>query len=276
MAMPRFDFKKAKRYLPHIAFIGVGIGTANYFMNPNLNWIQWIVQSISNSFIIGYILVLIASNKSWFRAYFKSDWQLYSILFLAFFITGVIASEVERIIGPLLFNNEEYRPFSGGKIYVFNGVISIVLGFSFFINHRLFPYAEALREKNLDTSSNEADLSSDSSEIINQVPVKLGDNILLIPIEEIAYMEAYDNYSFLHDLKGEKKLCDYSLLFLEKRLGDSFLRVHRKYIVNVGQIKQFKPHMNGRYVIHFNAPQLNPIISSKGYSNSIRKLIKLQ
>ncbi|TAI47265.1 LytTR family DNA-binding domain-containing protein [Flagellimonas allohymeniacidonis] len=279
MTAVRLNFTRAKKYLPHIILIGVGIGTANYFMNPNLNWIQWVIQSISNSFIIGYTLVLIASNKSWFKTRINPIWKLYFVLFVAFFLVGSLASEVERIIGPVFFNDEGYQPFSAGKMYAFNGVISMVLGFSFFLNDRLFPSEDPMADRGLESPQNQKNIDEktlENVETISQVPVKKGDTIFLVPVEEIAYLEAYDNYSFLFDVKGEKKLCDYSLLFLEKRLGNAFLRVHRKYMVNVGQIKQFKPHMNGRYVIHFNSSEINPIMSSKGYSNVIRKLIKLR
>ncbi len=115
----------------------------------------------------------------------------------------------------------------------------------------------------------------DAADAITSIPVKQGENILLIPIQDIVYFEAFDNYSFVHTLTGEKKLCDYSLIFLEKRLSNNFSRMHRKYIVNKNHIKQIKPHVNSRYLIVFNTG-LDPIISSKGYATLIRKLIKIE
>ncbi|NHF61271.1 response regulator transcription factor [Flavobacteriaceae bacterium TP-CH-4] len=117
--------------------------------------------------------------------------------------------------------------------------------------------------------------NSQSSVPISHIPIKKGENILFVPIENIVYFEAFDNYSFVYDKKGEKKLCDYSLLFLETRLGEEFSRVHRKYIVNKGHIEQIKPHLNGRYVILFGN-QISPVMSSKSYSATIRKLIKIE
>ena len=273
-----FDFKKANSYLPHIMLIGVAIGTANYIMNDGLNWAQWIIQALSTNLIIGYSLITIASNKSRFTAIIETKWQLIISLFFIFFFIGVIATEVELIIKTIIFNNEPFKPFTAGKMYVFNGVISVALGFSFFQNSHLF------KNNNQDQAGKAQDVSEagekvvetpESIDTISNVPINKSGNISLIPTHDIVLFEAYDNYAFLYNSKGEKMLCDYSLLFLEKRLEKNFVRIHRKYIINTGFIKQFEPYVNGRYVIQFNIPQLPPITSSKSYSAVIRKLIKI-
>jgi len=273
-AMP-FDFKKANRYLPHIILIGVGIGTANYIMNGGLNWAQWIIQALSTNLIIGYSLVTIASNKSWFNALIETKWQLIISLFFIFFFIGVIATEVELIIKTIIFNNEPFKPFAAGKMYVFNGVISVALGFSFFQNSHLFKNNNQDQAEKTQDASKKGIENPESVETISNVPINKSGNISLISTQDIVLFEAYDNYAFLYNSKGEKMLCDYSLLFLEKRLEKNFVRIHRKYIINTGFIKQFEPYVNGRYVIQFNIPQLPSITSSKSYSAVIRKLIKI-
>lgn len=272
-----FNFKQANRFFPHILFVGLGIGTANYIINGDLNWIQWILQSISTSFLIGYTLVIIGLNRSWFTLYFKTKGKLYIFVFLALFLVGVLATEIEHVIRSLVFHSQQFQPLSAGKMYLFNGIISLILGYGFFQNDFLKKknpkYIE--NQKKLQSQKNKTDKFSDSADAITSIPVKQGENILLIPIRDIVYFEAFDNYSFVHNVTGEKKLCDYSLLFLEKRLSKNFSRVHRKYIVNESHIKQIKPHLNGRYLIVFNTG-LDPITSSKGYSTIIRKLIKIE
>jgi len=252
-----FDFKKANRFLPYIIFAGIGIGTANYILNDNLNWIQSCIQSLSTSFIIGYTLLIVGLNIFWFKKYFNSKGKLYMFTLIIFFLAGVLATEVEHIIRSLVFQSQSFQPFTAGKMYLFNGIISLVLGFNYLQNN---------------LKKNKVDKLEDQ---IDSVPVKQGKNILLIPIKDVVYFEAFDNYSFVYNVIGEKKLCDYSLSFLEKRLSEKFSRVHRKYIVNKNQIKQIKPHLNGRYLIEFNN-KLTTITSSKGYSSVIRKLIKIK
>ena len=271
----KFAFNKANRFLPYIVFVGLGIGTANLITNAGLNWIQWVIQSLSTSLLIGYTTVLIGSNKPWFKVYLKPIWKLYVLIFLVFLLVGVLATEIEHIIRSLIFGSELYLPFTAGKMYLFNGIISLFLGFIFFQNS----YLSKNRNSNSIDKTTESQNPKESLKtpgIATSIPVKQGENILLIPMREIVYFEAFDNYSFVYDSKAQKKLCDYSLLFLEKRLDEKFSRVHRKYIVNAEHIKQIKPHLNSRYLIEFSQKELLPITSSKSYSKVIRKLIKME
>jgi len=278
MITTQFQLKKANRFLPYILLVGLGIGSANFIMNGGLNWIQWAIQSLSTSFLIGYTTVIIAINKPWLKIKIKSIWKLYIVSFSIFLIVGFFATEVEHFIRSLIFKSESFQPFSAGKMYLFNGVISAVLGFSIFHNNHLVQ-SDSIKsvEKQLKSQSEKFldQKKSNSNDITSSIPVKQGDNILLIPIQEIVYFEAYDNYSFVYDLNCKKRLCDYSLLFLEKRLVKKFSRIHRKYLVNEKHIKQIKPYINGRYIIEFSINGLSPITSSKSYSKTIRKLTKI-
>ncbi|MGB5693438.1 MAG: LytTR family DNA-binding domain-containing protein [Flavobacteriaceae bacterium] len=275
----QFELKKANRFLPYIVLVGCGIGTANFIMNGGLNLIQWIIQSLSTSFFIGYTTVLIASNKPWFKMTFIPIWKLYLLLSFLLIFAGLFATEVEHLIRSLIFKSEPYRPFSAGKMYLFNGVISCVLGFSLFQNNHLFQGNNATSDEKKLKSQNEESPDQKipkSQDITSSIPVKQGDNILLIPTTEIVYFEAYDNYAFAFDFNGNKRLCDYSLLFLEKRLQGTFSRIHRKYLINKKHIRQIKPYINGRYIVEFSANNLAPITSSKSYSNIIRGIIKIK
>lgn len=276
MTTQPFYFKEANHFIPYIAVIGIGIGTANYLLNGDLNWIQWVIQSLSTSFIIGYSLVLIVLNKPWFLFHLKTNLKLYIFLTCTFFISGVLATEMEHTIRSLIFQNQQFQPFTGGKMYLFNGIIALILGYSFFQN-KLLKTKNIRSEQNQyhsDIQNNETNVGSTTNSI-SKIPVKQGDNIVLIPIENVFYFEAYDNYSFVYNNTGEKRLCDYSLIFLESRLNENFARVHRKYIVNKSHIKQITPHLNGRYIIMFDSPKINSITSSKGYLATIKGLIKI-
>lgn len=279
MTATQFELKKANRFLPHILLVGLGIGSANFIMNGGLNWIQWAIQALSTSFLIGYTTVLLAMNKPWLKIKIKPIWKLYLVLISIFLLVGFFATEIEHVIRSLIFKSESYLPFSAGKMYFFNGVISSVLGFSLFQNNYLIQGSKKKSfEKNLKFGSEVSSYEklSNSSDITSSIPVRQGDNILLIPTKEIVYFEAYDNYSFVYDVNGQKRLCDYSLLFLEKRLENLFSRIHRKYLVNENYIKQIKPHINGRYIIEFSLKGLSSITSSKTYSDTIRRLIKIE
>lgn len=277
MTTVHFNLKKANRYLPYILLIGFGTGTANYVMNGHLNWLQSVIQALSTNFLIGYSLVVIASNKNWLKSQIQSVWILFSGLFLIYFLIGAIATEVEQIIRMSIFSMEKYQFFSAGKMYIFNGIISLVLGFSFFQNKYFFAEASTdFQNRENDLQSQEIEQNLEPANVLSKLPIKQGNAIHLISIQDIAYLEAFDNYSFVFDKNGEKRLCDYSLLFLQERLGENFLRIHRKYIVNSDYIKQVKAQANARYLILFEDTKLPPIMSSKSYVATIRKLIRIK
>lgn len=267
----QFSWKTANRFLPHILFLGIGIGTANYIMNGGLNWIQWIILSLSTCFIIGYGLVVAAANRPWLASQLHPSWKLYSCLFIGFFLLGVTATEIEHLVNNLVLSSEPFQPFSDAKMNLYNGIIALVLGFSFFLSPQLFP-----RETPAEVQNKKPEAATVELRPLTQVPVKQSELISLIPTQDIVYFEAFDNYAFLFDLQGNKKLCDYSLRFLQERLDPSFLRVHRKYIINSHHLQHIKPYGNGRYQLEFTPAKLAPIISSKSYLASIRTLIKIQ
>lgn len=272
------EIKKANRYLFHIILIGLGIGSANYIIHDNFSWLQASILSITTSFIIGYPLVVIALNRAWVEYNIRLEWKLYLVLLFCFFLFGSIATEVEQLIKQFVFSNSNYQPFSGGKMYLFNGIISIMLGLSFFKNTSLVSNPSNNSESN---RVNDVDFKQEQNEDspllspIDKIPVKQGDATSLVLTKDVVYFEAFDNYSFLYDINGEKKLCDYSLLFLQKRLDNNFCRVHRKYIINTSHVNEIRPHSNARYLIQFKAAKLSSITSSKSYSTTIRSIIKL-
>lgn len=268
------NIKSAQQYLPHIAMVGIGIGTTNYLLHGQFNWLQWVVLSLSTSYIVGFMLLWIAANGDIIKQYFTENWKLYLLLVICFLGVGTLATEVESLIKNLLFLNNGYTPFSSINILFSNIVLSIVLGFCFFTNKEF----TTPQSKTSITVEKTTLLPKDKiplGETITILPIKKGEKIQLIKTEDIVYFEAYDNYAHLYLSDGQKMLCDYSLLFLEKRLDKNFQRIHRKYIVNTTAIKTIQPYLNGRFLIEFDHSKLEAISSSKGYLKTMKKLIKL-
>ncbi len=270
-----FNLKKGLKFLPQILLVGIGIGSANFVMHGENNWLQWTIQAMSTSFIIGYVLVVLSTNRIWLERNLKPSWKRYSIVAFFFIIAALLATETEQIIRSSVFSGGEYQPLSAGKMYLYNSIISLVLGFSFF----QFDFAkkasgsEDSEQDILLPEGNDPEVVSNDP--IRKIPIKQGENIHFIDLDQVVYFEAHDNYSFVHTAQGQRKLCDYSLRFLESRLGEGFSRVHRKYIVSQHHITKIRPHLNGRYQIAFPDP-VAPITSSKSYTANIRKLIKIE
>jgi two-component system LytT family response regulator len=74
----------------------------------------------------------------------------------------------------------------------------------------------------------------------NRVVVKNGSNIKIIPVQDINYIEAYDDYVKIFTKDGyslKKKTMNYFEQVLDVK---QFVRVHRSYIIQVSQITRIE------------------------------------
>lgn len=68
---------------------------------------------------------------------------------------------------------------------------------------------------------------------IEKLPISLEGRVILIPYSQIVFVEAYEDYSFVHT-NQDKYLTSFRLKYLEDRLrSHRFFRVHRKFLVNL-------------------------------------------
>ena len=75
----------------------------------------------------------------------------------------------------------------------------------------------------------------------NRIVVKEGGNIRIIPVHEIQYIEAYDDYVKIFTVK-EMFLKKKTMSFYEQSLNaDQFVRVHRSYIIQLSQLTRIEP-----------------------------------
>jgi two-component system response regulator LytT len=84
---------------------------------------------------------------------------------------------------------------------------------------------------------------------VERIPVEKAGKKLLIQVEDIYYVMAKDDYSYLHTA-GERYLSTISLAQLETRLEPSgFFRVHRRYLVNLAQVREVVPMYGGTLLL---------------------------
>lgn len=68
---------------------------------------------------------------------------------------------------------------------------------------------------------------------IEKLPISLEGRVILVPYSQIVFVEAYEDYSFVHT-NQDKFLTSFRLKYLEDRLrSHRFFRVHRKFLVNL-------------------------------------------
>lgn len=73
---------------------------------------------------------------------------------------------------------------------------------------------------------------------IEKLPISLDGRTILIPYTQIIFVEAYEDYSYVHT-GGQKFLTSYRLKNLEERLRPyRFFRVHRKFLVNLDMVTE--------------------------------------
>jgi two-component system, LytTR family, response regulator len=76
----------------------------------------------------------------------------------------------------------------------------------------------------------------------NRVVIKLNGKIKIIPVEDIHYLEAADDYVKIVTQEGSF-LKNKTMSFFEKMLdAQQFTRVHRSYILNVNQVTRIDPY----------------------------------
>ena len=66
---------------------------------------------------------------------------------------------------------------------------------------------------------------------IKTLTVKIGDRILLVKLQELAFIEAEDKYVFLNTADGKKNLTDFTISSLEEKLPEQFVEVNRSTII---------------------------------------------
>jgi two-component system, LytTR family, response regulator len=100
---------------------------------------------------------------------------------------------------------------------------------------------------------------------VSRIVVRKGNGISLIPVEEIKFVEAQDDYVMIHHSEG-KAMKQQTMKFYEENLPKvDFLRIHRSYIVKLSEIKRIEPYSKDNHVAILNSGEKLPV-SRTGYS----------
>ena len=102
-------------------------------------------------------------------------------------LAALLATEVEHLIRSIVFQAQKFDLFSSGKTYLINGIISLVLGLSFFRYSALTMKSstQAHPENNPEISESNSPDGSESQEQIHTIPIKKGENTRFVPIDEV-------------------------------------------------------------------------------------------
>lgn len=100
--------------------------------------------------------------------------------------------------------------------------------------------------------------------LLNRIVVKTPKAMVVIPVDDIMYLEAQDDYVMIHtaDSRHMKKQ---TMKYFEERLNaEQFIRIHRSFIANVSHIKKLEPYSKDSYIaVLKNGVKLT--VSNTGY-----------
>lgn len=78
-----------------------------------------------------------------------------------------------------------------------------------------------------------------TSPLKREIYIPIQNGFVIEHTDEIAFIEGAINYSRIHLRSGKDYLMSKTLKELEEELGDTFLRIHKSYLVNISHISQF-------------------------------------
>ncbi len=99
---------------------------------------------------------------------------------------------------------------------------------------------------------------------VSRVVVRKGNAINLIPVDQIRFVEAQDDYVMIHH-SGGKAMKQQTMKYYEDNLpGTDFVRIHRSYIVRVQEINRIEPYGKDSHVAMLKSGDKLPV-SRSGY-----------
>ena len=92
-----------------------------------------------------------------------------------------------------------------------------------------------------------------------RIVVKSGSSIIVIPVDEILYLEAADDFVKIHTRKGNW-LKNKTMAHFEKQLdAGRFIRVHRSFIVNISEITRLDPYEKDSHILLLKSGEKIPV-----------------
>lgn len=107
-------------------------------------------------------------------------------------------------------------------------------------------------------------LGPDNGELLERIVVKSRNNIHVIKLEDLIYLEAQDDYVMIYT-NDNRYMKQRSLKFYEEHLDPSeFVRVHRSYIIRINQITRLEQYEKESYRVSLSSNSQVPV-SRSGY-----------
>ncbi len=115
--------------------------------------------------------------------------------------------------------------------------------------------------------------NDEQKEYIERIIVKDGSNILIIPAEQIKYIEAQDDYIMIFSEMG-KFLKQKTMKHMERHLNpNEFTRIHRSYIISIKEIEKIEQLGKESFLVKLKEITRSFPVSKSGYENLKKVLV---
>lgn len=116
---------------------------------------------------------------------------------------------------------------------------------------------------------------AESAARVERIPVEKAGRKLLVDVCDILYVMAKDDYSFLFT-GAERYLSTLSLANMESRLEHhGFFRVHRRYLVNLAEVKAVEPMYGGTLLLTLKDTASTQVPVSRRRVPAVKKALGL-
>jgi two-component system LytT family response regulator len=124
------------------------------------------------------------------------------------------------------------------------------------------------QDKNIQSLMESTDKQAEEK---NRIVVKTNSEITILPVNDVFYIEAYDDYVKIFT-KNDYFLKKKTMNYYEQVLDPSqFFRVHRSFIINLQQLTRIEPFEKNSHVALLKSGKKIPL-SRGGYSKLKEKL----
>lgn len=137
-----------------------------------------------------------------------------------------------------IFEYVQFYVFQKAPIYILGYIAITIILHLFFANEQLQIKIQNLSEVKKTNANLYKQLSKYNDDNAKVLNIKIGNKRKIIPVTDIYWIEADDYCVKVHTNKDACYTMRSSLKALNDKLGNNFLRIHRKAIVNMDMAKE--------------------------------------
>jgi len=105
--------------------------------------------------------------------------------------------------------------------------------------------------------------------------IKKKDKIILIDYDQISHFKSEDKYVNVKLINGEQHLLGKTLTQLDTTLPNTFVRVHRSYIINKSIVLEIQKYFSGKFILLLKDKEMNKIKTGETYTKVIKQIFNI-